>query len=211
MVLANVKGWLEKNGVRPRDVPIALLSFKAMAFGTCVGLTIFTVRYRPLNRFFRSGRPQAWVQRMKLRYPKMEEKISSISERIADHRITQWSLGHYQRIRQEATESAKHFERRKRRELGFGVAEGYILYKITLPFWSVAYLYSLLMVYSDRDGMMENISASFDGSNDSQDIDPVTSGITDTINDIFQIGKTTSETTNNNNPRSIHSENTQQN
>jgi hypothetical protein len=49
-------------------------------------------------------------------------------------------LRYYQRIVLKKGETLGNFQQRKRRELGFGIGEGYILYKFTLPFWASGYV-----------------------------------------------------------------------
>ena len=67
-------------------------------------------------------------------------KVTQLSERIADYRITQWTLGKIQSIRQKKGETLHSFQKRRRTDLGFGIAEGFVLYKFSLPIWASAYL-----------------------------------------------------------------------
>jgi hypothetical protein len=79
-----------------------------------------------------------------LRFPrfwnKTELKVTQLSEKVADYRLTQWTLGKIQSIRQKKGETLHSFQKRRRTDLGFGIAEGFVLYKFSLPIWASAYL-----------------------------------------------------------------------
>jgi len=175
--MVNYSDWLERRGVNPMDVPMAILTFKSAAFITWCVMTVTTVRYRPMKRIFTSGTPGRALDRIRSRYPKFyantERRVTTASERMGSWRITQ-TIARFQPIKKEDGESETDFGRRKRRDLGLGIAEGYIMYKFTIPLWATAYLYWILLFFSQRPGITEHLLESFKFSYEEVKAEPVT-------------------------------------
>jgi len=169
--------FFERNGVVARDIPLAIVAFKTAAFVTYFGLTVLGVRFRPINRMFHSGRPRRMIDRWKIRYPnfwgKAEDNVMKASEWTADFKFVQWSLSKYQTLQRSRSETMLNYSKRRRQDLGLGIAEGYIVYKLTLPIWASLYLYSILTYFSKTKNSFATIEESMVGSQ-MDDADPVT-------------------------------------
>jgi len=142
------------HGVNPLDIPIAIGLFKVAAYGTWIVITAACIRYRPVNYFFQSGIPRALLVRTKARFPnaceRLENRVTHTADTVAEWRITQNLLGRLNKIKEERSEAPEKFKARARRNLGLGIAEGVLMYKITFPLWAPFYFFLILFYYSKR-------------------------------------------------------------
>jgi len=149
-----VKDYLLTHGVNPLDIPIAIGLFKVAAYGTWIVITAACIRYRPVNYFFQSGLPRALLVRTKTRFPKacerLENRVTHTADIVAEWKITQKLLGRLNKIKEDRSEAPETFKARARRNLGLGVAEGVLMYKITFPVWAPFYFFLILFYYSKR-------------------------------------------------------------
>jgi len=190
--MQKVKSWMEKSGIEPRDVPTALIIFKGAGFLTYFSLTAVAVRFGPTRWFFRSGAPKRALVRFQNRYPnfyhKTEQKVVKYSEKLAEWQALQRTLGYFQNIKQRRAERLVHFEKRRRQDLGLGIAEGYILYKATLPIWASAYLCGILYIFKHGEqDLVENMQQSFQGMQ-ADGSDPVLTMVVESTEEFIDTG-----------------------
>lgn len=126
------KELLEKKGISKKDIPLAIVYFKATSYATWFGTLALCYKYRPLRRLIKSPFFEGKFKNLKLRYPKFynncENFITSKSKKLAE-----WK--YFKPIPESLGLKSLHVVE--------ALSENFILYKLLLPlilplqFWFV--------------------------------------------------------------------------
>lgn len=133
--------YLKQKGVTPTDIPKAVATFTGVKYVVWLSFVVTGMRYRPLKRLFNRPTPQRWRASFQRRYPEFYnrnyQRMITAAEGVANTRL----------FRSIADRISSNEARKNRSGTALGLAEGMLLYKVTLPihlplaFWAVTKYY----------------------------------------------------------------------
>ena len=133
--------YLNDKGVNPLDIPKALATFTGVKYVIWLSFVTAGMRYRPLKRLFNRPAPQRWRASFQRAYPEFYNRnynrMVNAAEGVANTRV----------FRSIADTVSSPSARKNRSGAALGLAEGMLLYKLTLPihlpltFWAVTKYY----------------------------------------------------------------------
>jgi len=145
-----VKDYLLNYGVNPINIPIAIGVFKIVTYTTWAVVTAVCIKWRPVSRFFRAGLPREGLEHIKVKIPNAWQRFEGIvnhtADKVSEWRVTQKFFGRMN-VKQESFEETASYKARARRNLGLGVAEGVLMYKLIFPIWAPLYFYAIAQYY----------------------------------------------------------------